>query len=64
MQMAAGFLSNPSLQEEAAAAIVKIAPSHVKKSPEDTKLMLEKVLAVAKSPTTLQETRKLKNKIK
>jgi hypothetical protein len=64
MQMAAGFLSNPALQEEAAAAIVKIAPGHTKKSPEKTKKMLDKVLAVAKSPTTQEDARKLLNKIK
>lgn len=49
LNMAAAYLDDAALQQEAAAAVVKIAESTIKTNPDQSKAVLQKVLATAKS---------------
>ncbi len=59
MQMAAGYLDDPQLSQEAAAGVVKIARSTAKEHPQETKDLLRKVLKTAKSETVRQQAQRM-----
>jgi hypothetical protein len=62
--MAAAHLDNKALQQEAGAAVVKIAESTLKSNPDKTKAVLEKVLKTTKSNSLRQRAQELINEIK
>jgi HEAT repeat protein/type 1 glutamine amidotransferase len=64
LKMAAAYLDNEALQEEAGAAVVKIAESTLKSNPDKTKAVLEKVLKTTKSNSLREQAQELINKIK
>jgi hypothetical protein len=64
LEMAAAYLDNEALQEEAGAAVVKIAESTLKSNPDKTKAVLEKVLKTTKSNSLRDQAQELINKIK
>jgi hypothetical protein len=64
LEMAAAYLDNEALQEEAGAAVVKIAESTLKSNPDKTKAVLEKVLKTTKSNSLREQAQELINKIK
>ena len=64
LEMAAAYLDEKALQQEAAAAVVKIAESTLKSNPDKTKAALEKVLKTTKSNSLREQAQKLINKIK
>ena len=59
LQMAGGYLSDSELKQEAEAAVVKIAESTLKKNPQETKDMLQKVLDGSPSETVKDQAEKL-----
>lgn len=64
LNMAASYLDDPALQQEAAAAVVKIAESTLKSNPDETKSVLEKVLETTKSNSLREQAQELINGIK
>jgi HEAT repeat protein len=64
LNMAAAHLDNEALQEEAGAAVVKIAESTLKSNPDKTKAVLEKVLKTTKSNSLRERAQELINEIK
>jgi HEAT repeat protein len=64
LNMAAPYLDDPALQQEAAAAVVKIAESTIKTNPNETKTALQKVLETAKSNLLREQAQGLLNQIK
>ncbi|MCJ7777911.1 MAG: HEAT repeat domain-containing protein [Sedimentisphaerales bacterium] len=63
LKMAAAHLDNEALQQEAGAAVVKIAESTLESNPDKTKAVLEKVLKTAKSNSLRERAQELINKI-
>lgn len=59
MQMAAEYLDDPQLSQEAEAAVVKIARSTAKEHPQETKDLLKKVLKTTKSETVRQQAQRM-----
>ena len=57
--MAAGFLGDGELKDEAEAAVVKIAESAIKEHPVETKELLQKVLAATASESVKEQAQKL-----
>jgi HEAT repeat protein len=64
LNMAAAYLDDQALQQEAGAAVVKIAESTLKSNPDETKSILEKVLKTTKSDSLRQRAQELINQIK
>jgi hypothetical protein len=64
LNMAASYLDDSNLQQEAAAAVVKIAESTLKDNPNETKAALEKVLDTANTDPLREQARQLINQIK
>ena len=66
LEMTAAYLDNKALQQEAGAAVVKIAESTLESHPDKTKAVkavLEKVLKTTKSNTLREQAQKLINEI-
>jgi HEAT repeat protein/type 1 glutamine amidotransferase len=63
LNMAAAHLDNQALQQEAGAAVVKIAESTLKSNPDKTKAVLKKVLKTTKSNSLRQRAQELINEI-
>ena len=59
MQMAAGCLDDTELKQEAEAAVVKIAESTIQKNPQETKELLQKVLAGTTSESVREQAQRL-----
>jgi hypothetical protein len=59
MQMAAGYLDDPELKDEAEAAVVKIAEATMKGHPGETRELLQKVLAGTASDSVKEQSHKL-----
>ncbi len=59
LQMAAGYLDDTELKQEAEAAVAKIAEATIRKHPQETKELLEKVLAATTSETVKEQAQKL-----
>ncbi|MFH1371491.1 MAG: HEAT repeat domain-containing protein, partial [Planctomycetota bacterium] len=59
LQMAGGYLDDSELKQEAEAAVVKIAPSTIRRHSAETKELLRKVLAGTTSETVREEAQKL-----
>jgi HEAT repeat protein len=59
LQMAGEYLSDAELKQESEAAVVKIAESTLRKNPQETKDMLQKVLAGSPSETVKDQAEKL-----
>ena len=59
LQMAAGYLDDAELKQEAEAAVVKIAEATIYKHPQETKELLQKVLAGTTSDTVREQAQKL-----
>ncbi len=64
LEMAAAYLDNEDLQQEAGAAVVKIAESTCQSNPDKTKAALEKVLKTTKSDSLRERAQELINEIK
>ncbi|MBN2019518.1 MAG: HEAT repeat domain-containing protein [Sedimentisphaerales bacterium] len=64
LNMAALYLDDPALQQEAAAAVVKIAESTLKSNPDEAEAVLEKVLETTKSNSLRERAQELINRIK
>ena len=58
LQMAAGFLDNEELKQEAEAAVAKIAETTIKEYPQETKELLQKVLAGTTSDTVREQAQR------
>jgi hypothetical protein len=63
LEMAAAYLDNEALTQEAGAAVVKIAESTLKSNPDKTKAVLEKVLKTTKSNSLQEQAQELLNEI-
>lgn len=63
LEMAAAHLDDKALQQEAGAAVVRIAESTFASNPDKTKAALKKVLKTTKSNSLHEQARKLINKI-
>jgi HEAT repeat protein/type 1 glutamine amidotransferase len=63
LNMTASYLDDPNLQQEAAAAVVKIAESTIKTSPNETKVALQKVLGAAATDPLCEKAQQLLNQI-
>jgi len=63
LEMAAAYLDNEDLQQEAGAAVVKIAESTRQSNPDKTKAVLEKVLKTTKSDSLRERAQELINEI-
>lgn len=64
LKKAANYLDDKALQEEAAAAVVKIADSIRKRNPQEAKAILLKVLQVSKNDALREQAQKTINRIK
>jgi HEAT repeat protein len=64
LNMAASYLDDPALQQEAAAAVIKIAESAIKINPDQTKAVLQKVIATTKSIPLREKAQQLIKQIK
>jgi hypothetical protein len=64
LNMAASYLDDPALQQEAAAAVVKIAESAIKTNPDQTKAVLQKVIATTKSIPLREKAQQFINQTK
>ena len=64
LEMAAAYLDDKALQQEAAAAVVKIAESTLQSNPDKTKAVLEKVFKTTKSNSLRERAQELINEIK
>jgi len=59
LQMAGGYLDDSELKQEAEAAVVKIAPSIIRRHRQETRELLEKVLKGTTSETVRDEAQRL-----
>jgi HEAT repeat protein len=59
LQMAAGYLDDPELKQEAEAAVAKIAESTIQKRPQETKELLQKVLAGTTNDSVREQAQKV-----
>jgi HEAT repeat protein len=59
LQMAAGFLDDPELKQEAEAAVAKIAETTIQKHPQETKELLQKILASTTSDSVREQAQKV-----
>ena len=63
LELAADYLDNDTCAQEAAAAVIKIAPGTRRAYPEKTRAILKKVLAVSRSDSVRAEAERLLKKI-
>jgi HEAT repeat protein len=59
LQMAGGYLEDSELKQEAEAAVVKIAESTIRRYPQETRELLQKVLSGTASATVREEAQRL-----
>jgi HEAT repeat protein len=59
LQMAAGYLDDAELKQEAEAAVAKIAESTIQKHPQETKELLQKVLAGTTNDSVREQAQKV-----
>jgi HEAT repeat protein len=59
LQMAGGYLEDSELKQEAEAAVVKIAETTIRNNPQETKELLQKVVAQTTSETVKEQAQKL-----
>jgi predicted DNA-binding protein (UPF0251 family) len=59
LQMAGGYLDDSDLKQEAEAAVVKVAESTIRRHPQETRELLQKVLAGTTSETVREQAEKL-----
>jgi len=64
LQIAAGYLQNKALQQEAEAAVVKIAEGTLGSYPRQTKIVLQKVDELSKNDSLRRQAQKLIERIK
>jgi HEAT repeat protein len=64
LNMAASYLDDPALHQEAAAAVIKIAESAIKTNPDQTKAVLQKVIETTKSIPLREKAQQLIKQIK
>jgi len=64
LQMAVAYLEDKALQQEAEAAVVKIAEATQKDHPEETKAAIEKVLKTTENKSLREQAEKLLKEIK
>jgi hypothetical protein len=62
--MAAEYLDEAELQQEAAAAVIRMADKTMLKQPQQTKVLLQKVLQVTESDSLKKQAQKVLKKIK
>lgn len=59
LQMAAGYLDDAELKQEAEAAVAKIAEATIQKHPQETKELLQKVLAGTTNDSVREQAQKV-----
>ena len=64
LQMAAGYLEDKALQQEAEVAVVKIAEASIESHPAESKAALQKVVQISKNDFLREQAKKLIGKIK
>ncbi|MHC4115357.1 MAG: hypothetical protein ACYSSL_08580, partial [Planctomycetota bacterium] len=64
LDMAAEYLDEAELQQEAAAAVIKMADDMMLKQPQRTRVLLQKVLQVIESDSLKKQAQEILEKIK
>jgi hypothetical protein len=64
LDMAAEYLDEAELRQEAAAAVIKMADDTMLKQPQQTKVLLQKVLEVIESDSLKKQAQEMLEKIK
>lgn len=64
LDMAAEYLEDAELRQEAAAAVIKMADDTMLKDPQQTKVLLQKVLQVSESDSMKKQAQEILEKIK
>ncbi|MHC4733840.1 MAG: hypothetical protein ACYTDW_05190, partial [Planctomycetota bacterium] len=64
LQMAAAYLEDKSLQQEAEVAVVKIAEATLGSYPAESKAALQKIIQISKNDFLRKQAQELLNRIK